>query len=219
MKKLTILTSILALAACGGGGGGSSAPHGIPQSPSTPSTPTSTTPEITVQGFSGGQTVNTNNANLTNMSSYVMRFGTDEDTTKQAMIDYVNTHLGSSRGALLNRAASTRNTRDFTDQEFAAADAALTQMKQIIHDMVIHSEESDAALTEYVTQYKTAVTTALKLADQPVTDESTVDELVAAFNDFKDDLSLTSANLIAAMDAFDSSNFDFTKYRMERPHH
>ena len=213
MKKLTILTSILALAACGGGGGGGSTPHGVPSSPSTPSTPT--TPEVTVQGFSGGTTVQANNSNLTNMSSYVMDFGTSENHTKELMVNYVNTHLGSSRGALLNRAASARNTRDFTDEQFAAADAALTQMKQVVHDMVIHSEESEAALTQYVTQYKNAVVTALKLADQPVTEESTVPELVAAFTTFKTGLSLTSDNLIAAMDAFDSSNFDFEKYRME----
>ena len=127
MRKYLVLTSIFALSACGGGGGsgdfGGHAAH-----PTTPGNP-----PIHMQGFSGGQTVHANNAALTNMSSYTVDYGTDEDTTKQAMIDYVNTHLGNSRGIFQDRSATRSSSMRARDgevdaEEFARADAAITEM-------------------------------------------------------------------------------------------
>ena len=116
MRKYIVLTSILALTACGGGGGGGdSAGH------AGYSTPGTSNPTIHMQGFSGGQTVNANNTNLTNMSSYTVDYSTNENTSKQKMINYVNSHLGDARGSL-NRAASSRNRDAVDPTEFARAD-------------------------------------------------------------------------------------------------
>lgn len=208
MKKYLVLTSVLALTACGGGGGsgdfGGHAAH-----PTTPGNP-----PIHMQGFSGGQTVHANNATLTNMSSYTVNYtdGYDENDAKNAMIVYVVSHLGGLRGNL-NRAASSRN-RDVADPtEFALADAAITEMKQVLYDMV--GKPSNAALRTYVTRYRYAVVNALKMQDVDVTNETSIDDLVAAFNTLKSDKSWTIENIMAALDTFDETNFHITKFRME----
>jgi len=221
MKKYLVLTSVLALAACGGGGGGG-ATGGGNIGILTPTTPTTEHPTLTVQGFDAGTTVNANNTSVTNMSSYTVDYDTSENATKQAMVDYVNDHLGSSRGGLLNRAATRRvassmGTRDgFTPEQFAAADAALREMKQIVYDMVTKSEESDAALTQYVTQYKNAIIDALKLADQAIDDNASVAEVIAAFTAFKEAKSITSANVLAFGDQLDHDEFGITKTRLDQ---
>jgi len=209
MRKYIVLTSILALTACGGGGG-SGGPSGHAAHPTTPTNPT-----VNIQGFNGGTEVNSNNASLTNMSSYVMDFGTDEDTTKGLMVAYVNSKLGTaSRGGILNRAASNQANRDTVDPtEFARADAAIAEMKQVLYDMV--GKPDDATLKTYVARYRYAVVNALKMQDAAVTSETPIDDLVAAFNALKDAEGWTTENIVAKMDTFDQNNFDFTKYRME----
>ena len=210
MKKYLVLTSIFALAACGGGGGGSGGPGGS-------STPHSSTPPITaVQGFSGGTTVNANNAELTNMSSYTVDYGTSENATKQAMVNYVQSKLGSAKGLSLTRSASSResNRDGFTPEQFANADAALTQMKQVVYDLVTRADDP-AALTTYVTRYRTSVIQALKLADQTVDDNASVGELLTAFTTFKTSAGLTTENLVEKMDQFDHDEFEITKHRLD----
>lgn len=212
MRKYLVLTSIFALSACGGGGGsgdfGGHAAH-----PTTPGNP-----PIHMQGFSGGQTVHANNATLTNMSSYTVDYGTDEDTTKQAMIDYVNTHLGNSRGISQDRSATRSSSMRARDgevdaEEFARADAAITEMKQVLYDMV--GKPNNAALRTYVTRYRYAVVNALKMQDVDVTNETSIDDLVAAFNTLKSDKSWTTDNIMANLDEFDATKFHITKFRME----
>lgn len=204
MKKYAVLTSVLALAACGGGGGGSHS-----------GTPGEIRPTITVEGFSAGTTVNANNTQLTNMSSYTVDYAGGENATKQAMVNYVQNHLGSSRG-LLSRAVTrdSMQSRDgFTDEQFAAADAAIQEMKQVIYDMVVKSETSESALTQYVTKYKSYVVNALKMADQAVSEDTSVEDLITAFTTFKTANSLTSANVLEFGDTFDA-NFGITKHRL-----
>lgn len=206
MKQYVILTSLLALAACGGGSGGGG--HS--------GTPGEIRPTITVEDFNAGTTVNANNASLTNMSSYTVDYDDSEDATKQAMVIYVQNHLGSSRG-LLSRAA-TRNSmqsRDgFTNDEFKAADKAIQEMKQVIYDMVVKSETSASALTQYVTKYKSYVVNALKMADIAVADDATTDQIIELFNDFKQTHSLTSNNMLAFGDTFDNQ-FGINKQRLD----
>lgn len=204
MKKYAVLTSVLALAACGGGGGGSHS-----------GTPGEIRPTITVEGFSAGTTVNANNTQLTNMSSYTVDYGTSENATKQAMVNYVQNHLGSSRG-LLSRAATrdSMQSRDgFTDEQFAAADTAIREMKQVIYDMVVASESSEAALRQYISQHKSYVVNAMKLANVAVTDESSVDEIATLFTTFIEDNSVTSENVLAFGDQFDTQ-FGIEKHRL-----
>lgn len=205
MKKYAVLTSVLALAACGGGGGGSHS-----------GTPGEIRPTITVEGFSAGTTVNANNTQLTNMSSYTVDYDDSENATKQAMVNYVQNHLGSSRG-LLSRAATrdSMQSRDgFTDEQFAAADAAIQEMKQVIYDMVVKSETSASALTQYVTKYKSYVVNALKMADQAVSEDTSVEDLITAFTTFKTTNSLTSNNMLAFGDTFDNQ-FGINKQRLD----
>ena len=203
MRKYLVLTSVLALAACGGGGG--SGDFGGHAGYSTPGT---SKPTINAfQGLGGGTAVNANNANLTNMSSYTVNYsaGYDEDDAKNAMIAYVTLHLGGLRGNL-NRAASSR-TRDVADStEFALADAAITEMKQVLYDMVERSGDS-TALRTYVTRYKNAVVNALRLQNVAVTDETSISGLVDAFNTKKTDAGWTSESIKADLDAFDATNF------------
>ncbi|MBO4745630.1 MAG: hypothetical protein J5613_00985 [Alphaproteobacteria bacterium] len=211
MKKYLVLTSIFALAACGGGGGGGSG------GPGGSSTPHSSTPPITaVQGFSGGTTVNANNAELTNMSSYTVDYGTSENATKQAMVNYVQSKLGGAKGLSLTRSASSResNRDGFTPEQFANADAALTQMKQVVYDLVTRADDP-AALTTYVTRYRTSVIQALKLADQTVDDNASIGELITAFTTFKTSAGLTTENLVEKMDQFDHDEFEITKHRLD----
>ena len=215
MKKSLVLTSLLALAACGGGSGGS----GGGSVGGNPAAPTPVVPVVTIQGFSGGTTVNTNNTELTNMSSYTVDYGTDENTTKQKMIDYVNARLGASRGLLTSamRSASAPKAQGMRvdDTAFANADAALTQMKQVVYDMVHKSEQGTDALTDYVVQYKDAIIQALRLADQQVPDDASVAQLVTLFNVFKTASGITSENLVAKMNEFDLNNFEITKYALD----
>ena len=207
MKKYLVLTSIFALAACGGGGG--SGDFGGHAGYSTPGT---SNPTIHMQGFSGGQTVNANNTNLTNMSSYTVDYGTNENMSKQKMINYVNLHLGDARGSL-NRAASSRNRDAVDPTEFARADAAITEMKQVLYDMV--GKSTDAELKTYVTRYRYAVVNALKMQDVAVTDETSIDDLVAAFSAKKGTAGWTTENIMAALDEFDSHEFEITKHRLD----
>lgn len=212
MRKYLVLVSLFALTACGGGGGsgdfGGHAGH-----PTTPGNP-----PIRMQGFSGGQTVHANNATLTNMSSYTVDYGTDEDTTKQAMIDYVNTHLGNSRGIFQDRSATRSSSMRARDgevvaEEFARADAAITEMKQVLYDMV--GKPNDTALRTYVSRYRYSVVNALKMQNVAVTDETSIDALVAAFNTLKGDNSWTTENIMAALDEFDSHEFEITKHKLD----
>ncbi len=207
MKKYAVLTSVLALAACGGGSGGGGGHSGAP---------VDVRPTITVEGFNAGTTVNANNTQLTNMSSYTVDYEGGENATKQEMVNYVQNHLGSSRG-LLSRAATrdSMQSRDgFTPEEFATADAAIQEMKQVIYDMVVKSETSASALTQYVTKYKSYVVNALKLADQAVSEDTSVEDLITAFTTFKTAKSLTSANVLEFGDTFDNANFGITKHRL-----
>ena len=111
MKKYVILTSLLALSACGGGSGGGGTAS-VPLSPVTP-TPSTTPVAVSLQGFSGGQQVNTENAELTNMSSYANDYAAFTDVngnpvaageagTKAGMIEYVNHYLTGGSTDLLN---------------------------------------------------------------------------------------------------------------------
>ncbi len=203
MRKYLVLVSLFALTACGGGGGGGNFPGHAGYS-----TPGTSKPTINAfQGLSGGIAVNANNTNLTNMSSYTVNYtdGHDENDAKNAMIVYVDSHLGGLRGNL-NRAASSRN-RDVADPtEFALADAAITEMKQVLYDMVERSGDS-TALRTYVTRHKNAVVNALKLQNAAVTDETSIGGLVAAFNTLKGNNSWTTENIKAELDAFDATNF------------
>ena len=159
MKKALVLTSIVALAACSGGGG-----HNGGHTPTQPAAPV-----VTIPGFSGGTTVNAANTDLTNMSSYTVDYSADENTSKQAMIDYVNTKLGGSRTSSNNntRAASLHRAGRITrvdDTEFATADAAIAEMKQVMYSLIQQSNGADA-VARYITRYKDAVARALLLAD------------------------------------------------------
>lgn len=131
------------------------------------------------------------------------------------MVNYVASHLGSSRG-LLSRAAtrdSIQSRDGFTPEEFAAADAAIQEMKQVIYDMVVKSETSASALTQYVTKYKSYVVNALKMADRAVSEDTSVEDLITEFTTFKTEKSLTSANVLEFGDTFDA-NFGITKHRL-----
>lgn len=211
MKKALILTSIFALAACSGGGH-----HHAPAGPDAP-----VRPAVTIQGFSGGTTVNANNADLTNMSSYTVDYATDENTSKQAMIDYVNSRLAgvrgnTSRAASLNRAATNRagGITRVDDTEFADADAAIAEMKSVLHDMVLMGDNADS-LNRYVGRYREAVVRALLLANQSVATDASVADLVAAFNTFKETNGTTADNVMAQLDHFDQEQFGISKTRME----
>jgi len=221
MKRYFILTSVIALAACGGGSGG-----GIPAVPSSPSTPTTPTTPVTVtlQGFSGGTTVNSENAGLTNMASYTNTYATDAETSKAQMIAYVNSHLSGSTD-LLNRSASTRkSTVRATRDAFADADAAITQMKQVVYD-IVNMGDDGAAIDAYVTEHKDAMVNALLLLGQTgvtsdMTNEQLMDKLGDArnaiiadtSNDFSD---ITSANIMEVLDWFDE-RFGMTRERMDK---
>lgn len=224
MKKPLILTSILALAvaACSGGGGEHNPghTHGPAGTPTGPAAPT--TPNITLPGFSGGTTVNAQNSGLTNMASYSVDYTHGANTSKGLMVAYVNSHLGGalsvmSTGPDQTRAATsqraTRN-RDFTDEQFAVADAAITQMKQVIYDMV-NNTDNDEALTAYVTQYQGSVAQALKLAGEEISDDASVEDLITKFHAYETANSLTANNVMAYWDTFDQGQFEITKHSME----
>jgi len=212
MKKYVLLTSLLALAACGGGSGSGSGHIARPSS--------GVATAANMWEFDASSAVNEGNKNITNMSSYTVDYGTSETATKQAMVTYVNDHLGSgTRGGLLNRAATRQSTmsrtRDdnFTAEEFARADQALQVMKQSIYDMANKTGEE---LTEYVTNNKSNVVTALILLDKNVSEETEPDDLITAFGtlDYLGD-PLTAANVMSYLDSFDSTKFEITKSRME----
>lgn len=221
MKRYFILTSVIALTACGGGSGG-----GIPAVPSSPSTPSNPTTPVTVtlQGFSGGTTVNSENAGLTNMASYTNTYATDAEASKAQMIAYVDLHLGGSTD-LLNRSASTRkSTVRATRDAFADADAAITQMKQVVYD-IVNMGDDGTAIDAYVTEHKDAMINALLLLGQTgvtsdMTNEQLMDKLGDArnaiiadtSNDFSD---ITSANIMEVLDWFDE-RFGMTRERMDK---
>lgn len=158
MKKYVILTSLLALSACGGGSGGG----GTASVPLSPTTPTTTPVAVSLQGFSGGQQVNTENAELTNMSSYTVDYATSESASKTAIEEYVAAHLTGGSTDLLNRSATRRSpsmrAAAATRDAFAEADAAITQMKQVVYDIVnMGTNETD--INAYVTEHKDAMVT------------------------------------------------------------
>ena len=208
MKKLTILTSILALAACSTGGGEHNPghPHGGSSAPVTPYSS-----DIAIQSFANGSgTVNADNAELTNMSSFTTTYN-GESSVADEMVNYVNERLSGTRGILNSRAATNRTMRA-DNQGFSAADARITRMKQVLYDM---AHLSGDALTNYVTEYKDRVLEALVLyvenpADLEVNSGSSPAELISAFND----TGITADNAITKFDAFDTDNFHFTKEKL-----
>lgn len=221
MKRYFILTSVIALTACGGGSGG-----GIPAVPSSPSTPSNPTTPVTVtlQGFSGGTTVNSENAGLTNMASYTNTYATNAEASKAQMILYVNDHLGGSTD-LLNRSASTRkSTVRATRDEFADADAAITQMKQVVYD-IVNMGDDGTAIDAYVTEHKDAMVNALLLLGQTgVTSDMTNEQLMDKLGDARDAIiadtsndfsEITSANIMEVLDWFDE-RFGMTRERMDK---
>ena len=212
MRKIYILTSVLALAACGGGSGGGGGSHGgsyVP--PAQPTTPSLTTPNaltITVQEFDGGTTVTQGNESVTNMSSYTLDYGVDENQTRINIINYVKGKLAqtSSRGGLLNRAATARaqqmqsrnGQEEFDPEQFAAADLYIKNMKQVLYEM---TQKSGEDLTTYVEGNKENVVNALKLQNQNVSEDTETADLITAFGA----LGLTSENIVQKMEEFDTA--------------
>lgn len=209
MKHYIFLTSALILAACGAGSGGGGVGGGAGTHHSTT---IDNPPTIHMQGFNGSTTVNSDNQQLTGMSSYTASYDTDEATSRAAMIAYVSEHLDDldlSRSAIrgATRQSMTPRNRD-TDPAFTNADVVITRMKQVLHDM---TELSGDELTRYVNTYKKYVMQSLALYGETVSSNSTTEDLIDAF----EHTGLNSDNIMAELDAFDADNFEITKERME----
>jgi hypothetical protein len=211
MKRYAILTSVLALAACGGGSGGGNGGSGSTHFSSA----VNKLPPVTMQGFSGGNTVNANNTSLTNMSSYTATYATSESQAKQDMIDYVESKLGDldlvNRSAIRGANRSSMSPRSGDSSDFYNADVVLTRMKQVLHDM---ADLSGNDLTNYVNKYKKYVAQSLLLYGQieaEAVSSMTTTDLINAFND----TGITSENVMSKLDDFDEDNFAIVKERME----
>ena len=222
MKKYVILTSLLALSACGGGSGGGGA--SVPLSPVTP-TPSTTPVVVSLQGFSGGQQVNTENAELTNMSSYTVDYATDESTSKAAIEAYVAAHLTGGSTDLLNRSATRRSpsmrAAAATRDAFAEADAAITQMKQVVYD-IVNMGTDETNINAYVTAHKDAMVNALLLlgrsgVNSSMTNSELLDELDAARQAIGTAYGseISSTNIMDVLDWFDETNFGISKQKMD----
>ncbi|MBO7509521.1 MAG: hypothetical protein J6T57_04580 [Alphaproteobacteria bacterium] len=210
MKKAFILTSIFALAACSGGSGGSF--HG---GHSQQVNIGEGRPAVLVQTFASesGETVNTNNQNITGMASSAITFdGVTEDQVRDSITEYVETYLGGGTRGFSNpetRAASNRTSRA-VDPVFAAADAKIAQMKQVIYDMARAKSTSDDALRQYIRTYRNAVAEALTLYTQSAV--STSNDLFGIFYG----LDIDRDNVRETLDAFEREHFGFTKEYMDQ---
>lgn len=173
MKKLAILTSIVALAACSTGGGGSvSGGSGVPHSPS-----------YLVPSANESLQANANNTGITNMASQTI---TNESEARSARVDYVGDQLdgiysSETLHSLPTRGATNGGSRSgLTDeQKFFIANAKLTAMENTLGEMA-----SATDLEQYITNHTYAVGEALKLYGADVDLENlNVADLVTIFGD------------------------------------
>ena len=222
MKKIFILTSVLALAACGGGGGsgGGGAPVGGGTSVSGGPHAATTSGMAALFALQENPTVNESNTALTGMASYTVSTGVND----ASLLTYVQNKLGSgvysqenynslNRRATLRRNGSTPLSG--TDDEIAAkkkaiALAKVSEMKTVLYNMV-NADDPVA----YVDGHTDAVVEALTLFGKL---DGLTDEQIAALssedlkNRFEDggDL-ITKDTVMAKFENFDSTNFGFTK--------
>lgn len=174
MKKLAILTSIVALAACSTGGGGSSVGggSGVPHSPS-----------YLVPSENESLQANANNTGITNMASKTI---TNEAEARSARVDYVGDQLdgiysSETLNSLPTRGATNGGSRSgLTDeQKFFIAHAKLSAMENTLAEMA-----SATDLEQYITNHTYAVGEALKLYGADVDLENlNVADLVTIFGD------------------------------------
>ena len=198
MRKLTILTSILALAACSSGGGGGTG-GGYTHSASGTPTPSTFVP---VPSINETETVNPSNTGVTGMTSSTV---TNEAEVRSATVDYVATKmpdiytienlnsLNSGRGAS-NRSRSGELT---DEQKFFIANTKINAMKTTLTEMADADDRG-----AYIAAHETAVAEALLLFGEDIDLENIDPEtLLTDFNTIVD-----GTTIAAAINTFENEN-------------
>lgn len=148
MKKLAILTSILALAACGGGSGGSGGGTGIGGVPSVPDTPN--IPEIPSTSDFTTTSMSDTADNSVEINTYVENIlGTDFDS-------------GTSAASVISRHAAVRSGTTQTINNVATDRNARNQ--QQIEDMHAFYEKDEAEKREFISNNRQLVKRYAQLA-------------------------------------------------------
>lgn len=148
MKKLAILTSILALAACGGGSGGSGGGAGIGGVPSVPDTPN--IPEIPSTSDFTTTSMSDTADNSVEINTYVENIlGTDFDS-------------GASGASVISRHAAVRSGTTQTINNVATDRNARNQ--QQIEDMHAFYEKDEAEKREFISNNRQLVKRYAQLA-------------------------------------------------------
>lgn len=148
MKKLAILTSILALAACGGGSGGSGGGAGIGGVPSGPDTPN--IPEIPNTSDFTTTSMSDTADNSVEINTYVENIlGTDFDSGTSAA-SVISRHAAVRSGTIqtINNVDTDRNARN----------------QQQIEDMHAFHEKDEAEKREFITNNRQLVKRYAQLA-------------------------------------------------------
>ena len=148
MKKLAILTSILALAACGGGSGGSGGGAGIGGVPSVPDTPN--IPEIPSTSDFTTTSMSDTADNSVEINTYVENIlGTDFDSgTSAASVISRHATIRSGTTQTINNVDTDRNARN----------------QQQIEDMHAFYEKDEAEKREFITNNRQLVKRYAQLA-------------------------------------------------------
>ena len=169
MKKLTILTSVLALTACGGGSGGSGS-AGITNNPSNPGTPNApmTFGNVELPTSRVSSAAADSNSAVTGMDSSVTNIAEMTETVKTAIgvedLDYLANNLdniSSSTSNLTVRSASARRSTlrslsGFNDRAEAAnytitfTDDAMKEMAHKTYDEIMRFLEELSAFTRNI---------------------------------------------------------------------
>ncbi len=204
MKKLTMLTSCLALTACFGGGG-----NGIT---------TGSTTDVYRIATNANATVNTNNSNITGMTSSVLLNDSDEHraeaiaTVAEALGDdvYTNSNLVRRAGSRARAGSTPGGSSSLTDvQKFYIAYHKLEKMESTLNALDAVADDADD-FAEYVTDNKAAVIEAFKLLDHNTTinSQSSNDDIATAFGTVRSGL----ATAIAAVKPFSTVKIDQVQF-------
>ena len=199
-----MLTSCLALTACFGGGG-----NGVT---------TGSTTDVYRIATNANATVNTNNSNITGMTSSVLLNDSDEHraeaiaTVAEALGDdvYTNSNLVRRAGSRARAGSTPGGSSSLTDaQKFYIAYHKLEKMESTLNTLdAVADDEDDFA--EYVTDNKAAVIEAFKLLDHNTTinSQSSNDDIATAFGTVRSSL----ATAIAAVKPFSTVKIDQVQF-------
>lgn len=199
-----MLTSCLALAACFGGGG-----NGIT---------TGSTTDVYRIATNANATVNTNNSNITGMTSSVLLNDSDEHraeaiaTVAEALGDdvYTNSNLVRRAGSRARAGSTPGGSSSLTDaQKFYIAYHKLEKMESTLNALDAVADDADD-FAEYVTDNKAAVIEAFKLLDHNTTinSQSSNDDIATAFGTVRSGL----ATAIAAVKPFSTVKIDQVQF-------